>query len=381
VSARSKGRRGNNEGGIYQRESDGLWCASVSVESGKRKVLYGKTREDVASKLVTALNDVRNGLTLPSYRTTLGAFLEQWLADVVWQRNRPSTAQGYEFYIRKYIIPALGRHQIRKLTPQQVQRFLNETHAKGLAPRTVQYIRAILRRALNQALRWELVARNVATLADPPPGRSPEMRPLTTADARQFLAAARGHRHEHLFAVLLGTGLRIGEALALRWSDVDLDDGVITVRHALERIHGRPWRLAVPKSESGKRLVPLIGPTAEALRAQRTLTLEMRLAVGAAWQDLDFVFPTAIGTPGDQSNVYHQFKKLLRQAGLADCYRVHDLRHSRATYLLAAGVPDRLVMGIIGHSQLSMTMRYQHVLPSMLKEAAARLEAIFPSAM
>jgi integrase len=381
VSARSKGRRGNNEGGIYQRESDGLWCASVSVESGKRKVLYGKTREDVASKLVTALNDVKNGLTLPSYRMTLGAFLEQWLADVVWQRNRPSTAQGYEFYVRKYIIPALGRHQIRKLTPQQVQRFLNETHAKGLAPRTVQYIRAILRRALNQALRWELVARNVATLADPPPGRSPEMRPLTTADARQFLAAARGHRHEHLFAVLLGTGLRIGEALALRWSDVDLDDSVITVRHALERIHGRPWRLAVPKSESGKRLVPLIGPTAEALRAQRTLTLEMRLAVGAAWQDLDFVFPTAIGTPGDQSNVYHQFKKLLRQAGLPDCYRVHDLRHSTATYLLAAGVPDRLVMGIMGHSQLSMTMRYQHVLPSMLKEAAARLEAIFPTAM
>jgi len=381
VSARSKGRRGNNEGGIYQRESDGLWCASVSVESGKRKVLYGKTREDVASKLVTALNDVKNGLTLPSYRMTLGAFLEQWLADVVWQRNRPSTAQGYEFYVRKYIIPALGRHQIRKLTPQQVQRFLNETHAKGLAPRTVQYIRAILRRALNQALRWELVARNVATLADPPPGRSPEMRPLTTADARQFLAAARGHRHEHLFALLLGTGLRIGEALALRWSDVDLDDGVITVRHALERIHARPWRLAVPKFESGKRLVPLIGPTAEALRAQRTLALEMRLAVGAAWQDLDFVFPTAIGTPGDQSNVYHQFKKLLRQAGLPDCYRVHDLRRSTATYLLAAGVPDRLVMGIMGHSQLSMTMRYQHVLPSMLKEAAARLEAIFPTAM
>src|SRR6266550_7267687 len=123
ASAR-KGRRGNNEGGIYQRESDGLWCASVSIEFGKRKVLYGKTREDVASKLVTALNDVKNGLTLPSYRMTLGAFLEQWLADVVWQRNRPSTAQWYEFYVRKYIIPALGRHQIRKLTPQQVQRFL-----------------------------------------------------------------------------------------------------------------------------------------------------------------------------------------------------------------------------------------------------------------
>ena len=111
------------------------------------------------------------------------------------------------------------------------------------------------------------------------------------------------------------------------------------------------------------------------------VVLAQLLTAGGAWHDLDFVFPTAVGTPGDQSNVYNQFKKLLRQAGLPDFYRVHDLRHSTATYLLAAGVPDRLVMGIMGHSQLSMTMRYQHVLPSMLKEAAARLEAIFPSGM
>ncbi|MBV9173388.1 MAG: site-specific integrase [Chloroflexi bacterium] len=322
---------------------------------------------------------MQQGLTLPSHRLTLGAFLEQWLADVVFQRNRPSTALSYEFYTRKYIIPRLGRHQVTKLTPRQVQRFLNEQHAAGLAPRTVQYIRAILRRALNQALRWELVSRNVATLADPPSGRGPEMSPLSTEHARAFLAAARDHRHEYLFAFLLGTGLRIGEALALRWSDVNLDDSVITVRHALERLRGHPWRLSVPKSESGKRLVPLVGPTSDARRAQRTRTLELRLTAGPAWRDLDFVFPTVIGTPEDQSNVYHQSEKLLAQADLPTTYRVHDLRHSTATYLLAAGVPDRLVMGIMGHSQLSMTMRYQHVLPSMLKEAAARLEAVFPA--
>jgi integrase len=375
---RHNGRRGNHEGGIYRRKSDGLWCASVTVASGRRKVLYGKTREEVAAKLTVALSEVQKGLTVPSHRMTLGAFLDQWLADVVVQRNRPSTAESYQFYVRKYISPALGKHQLAKLTPQQVQHFLNEQHASGLAPRTVQYMRAILRRALNQALRWELVSRNVAVLADPPSGRSPDMQPLTIEHARAFMAAARGHRYEHLYEFLLGTGLRIGEALALRWSDVNLDDGIITVRHALERLRGRPWRLAVPKSESGKRLVPLIGPTADALRAQRTRTLELRLAASTAWQDLDFVFPTAVGTPDDQANVYHQFKKLLREAGLPTTYRVHDLRHSTATYLLAAGVPDRLVMGIMGHSQLSMTMRYQHVLPSMLEEAAARLEAVFP---
>src|SRR6266702_4394297 len=108
VSARSKGRRGNNEGGIYQRESDGLWCASVSIELGKRKVLYGKTREEVASKLVTALNDVKNGLTLPSYRMTLGAFLDRCLPNVVCSPTRPSTPPGYQFNARNSIIPALA---------------------------------------------------------------------------------------------------------------------------------------------------------------------------------------------------------------------------------------------------------------------------------
>jgi hypothetical protein len=198
--------------------------------------------------------------------------------------------------MRKYIITALGKHQLTKLMPQHVQHFLNTQHASGLAPRTVQYIRTILRRALNQALRWELVSRNVATLADPPSGPSPDMQPFSTAHAQTLLAppaATVTNISSPSYSAPACASARPSPCASQTWTWTVRSSR----RHALERIRGRPWRLAVPKSESGKAAVPLIGPTAEALRAQRTRTLEPRLIASQAWQDLDFVFPTALGTP------------------------------------------------------------------------------------
>ncbi len=163
-----RGKRGNREGAIYQRHSDGLWCAAVLQDTGKRKVLYGKTREEVADKLLAAMSDIRQGLPIPGQRLTLGRYLEQWLEDAARPKVRASTYRSYEQLIRVHIAPALGRHQITKLTPQQVQAFLNEKSREGLSPRSVQYLHAVLRHALNRALKWGLVARNVALLVDPP---------------------------------------------------------------------------------------------------------------------------------------------------------------------------------------------------------------------
>ncbi|HEX6508385.1 MAG TPA: site-specific integrase, partial [Chloroflexota bacterium] len=150
-------------------------------------------------------------------------------------------------------------------------------------------------------------------------------------DAAIFLAAVRGHRYGHLYAFMLATGLRLGEALGLRWCDVDLDGKRIRVEHTLEHLRRRPWRLTDPKSVSGRRNIPLIGPALFSLRSQHARIAEMRLAVGAAWADLDFVFPSAVGTPLDGPNVYHEFKKLLVRAGLPSTHRPHDLRNSTAT--------------------------------------------------
>lgn len=380
-------KRGNGEGSIYQR-ADGKWCASVSLEDGKRKVVYGKTRQEVAQKLTKILRDVHQGLPVQTdERLPVGQYLARWLEHAVKPRLRASTYESYERLIRLYIVPALGRHPLAKLTPQQVQAFLNQQASSGLSPRTVQYTHAVLRHALNRAVKWGLLGRNVATLVDPPRGERPKVVPLTVAQAGDLLAAARGHRLQHLITVVLATGLRMGEALALRTGDVDLEGAALTVRHALERIprHARQsgdqdgWRLSEPKSERGHRVLPLIPAAVAALRAQRSLALQARLLAGSRWQEHGFVFPSAAGTPLNARNVFREYQELLTAAGIPH-KRFHDLRHSTATYLLAAGVTERVVMEMLGHSQISLTMNtYAHVLPAVLGEAAARLDAMFPS--
>jgi integrase len=238
--------------------------------------------------------------------------------------------------------------------------------------------------ALRSAHDSELIARNVAELVKAPRVTQPEVQPLDLQAVTALLQASRGHRFEYLIALLLGSGLRLGEALALRWDDVDRQHASINVCHTLERIPGKPWRIVEPKSDSGRRVVPLIGPAADSLRAQRKRVAELRLAA-CQWVDNDLVFPNVKRTPGgiifrggdplDGTNVYHELQKLLANAGLPPA-RVHDLRHGTATYLLGAGVQPRVVMAIMGWSQVSMLKRYQHVLDSMLA-AAERLETFW----
>jgi integrase len=239
--------------------------------------------------------------------------------------------------------------------------------------------------ALGSAWASELIARNVAELVKAPRVTQHEVQPPDHPSVIALLEASKGHRYEHLIAFLLGSGLRLGEALALRWADVDRQHASINVSHTLERPPGKPWRIVEPKSDSGRRVVPLIGPAADSLRAQRKRVAEMRLAA-RAWTDNDLVFPNAKRIPGDiilrggdpldGTNVHHELQRLLAKAGLPPA-RMHDLRHGTATYLLAAGVDPRVVMQIMGWSQVSMLKRYQHVMDSMLTDAAERLDTFW----
>jgi integrase len=372
------GKRGNGEGSIYQ-DARGLWRATVSVDGGKRKYLSGKTRNDVAKKLSAALEAHNDGLPLPGARLTVGKFLEDWLEQAARPKLKPSTYRSYEELIRLHITPKIGKHPLVKLTPQHVQRWQNEQLSAGHSARRVAMMRDVLRAALNRAVKWQLVGRNVVLLVDAPSVPDADIHPLSPEDAAALLAAAKGHRYEHLFALLLTTGLRLGEALALRWSpDVDLErTRSLTVRYTLEWLPQQPWRLAEPKAASARRTVPLIGPAAEALRAQRDRQTFERRPVGDSWHDNGLVFTNEIGEPIRQRSVHKAFKDLLRVAGLPMSHRPHDLRHSMATYLVAAGVNERVVMEILGHSTLAMTQRYSHVLGPMLTDAAERLERLW----
>jgi len=373
-------RRGANEGTIRKR-ADGRWEARVIVTGADgrrtRRSLLAHTRNEVRDKLTAAQRAEANGLPQPAERVTVGAFLDGWLRDSVRPTVRPSTYRNYEAIVRVHLAPGLGHVPLARLTPQQVQAFLNAKSTGKLAPRTVAYLRAVLRQALGQAERWGLVTRNAARLAEPPRVPRREVSPLSPDQARLFIEAIRGDRLEALYLVALGAGLRQGEILGLAWTDIDFEAATLTVRHALQRVDGQ-LTLGEPKSVTSRRVVALPNLVVDALRAHRTRQRQGRLLAGSRWHDdpRGFVFTTTVGTPMDGIAVTRRFQAILVSAGLPR-QRFHDLRHACASLLLAQGVSPRVVMETLGHSQISLTLNtYSHVIPALGRAAAEHMDAV-----
>jgi len=400
-------RRGVNEGSIYEM-SDGRWRAAVTTgwktnAAGQpvqtRKVYTGRTRDEVAKKLTKALSDIQKGLPLAGERQTVAQFLQVWLDEVAKANVRPSTLASYTWLVKKHLMPGLGRFSLAKLSPQQLQTFLNDRLKSGrqplprrrkadakpetpkapanpaLTPRTVQHMHATLRAALDQAEKWGLVARNVARLVDAPRVRRPEVQPLTPEQAKSLLAAVRDNRLEALYSVGVAMGLRQGEVLGLRWPDIDFEKGTLSVRSALQRVNGK-LQLVEVKTSRSRRTIRLPQVAVSALLRHRARQEQERQFAGERWHETGHVFTTTIGTPLEGPTVTHRFQLALKAAGLPR-FRFHDLRHTCATLLLAQGVAPRLIMEILGHSQIAVTMNlYAHVLPTMQVEVAAKMDAV-----
>jgi integrase len=371
------GRREAGEGTIRARP-DGRWEARVIItEPDGRRVrrsLLGRTRTQVRDKLRDALRAEATGRPTPSDRLTLGAFLGQWLEECVRPSTRPATYASYSSIVRLHLAPGLGHLPLARLSPQQVQSYLNAESAAGLSPRSVAMERAVLRQALGRAERWGLVTRNVAKLTEPPRVPRRQVRPLSADQARVFLETIRGDRHEALYLVALGVGARQGEILGLAWPDLDLDAGTLTVRQALQRVNGK-LILVEPKSVTSHRTVAMPTLVRDALRAHRIRQLEERLHAGSGWHDdpRDLVFVSKLGAPLEGINVTRRFQALLRTAGLPH-QRFHDLRHLCASLLLSQGVAARVVMEQLGHSQIGLTLNtYSHVSPALGRVAAERM--------
>jgi integrase len=259
-----------------------------------------------------------------------------------------------------------------KLTPADVQAVLNIKQAEGLAPRTVQYIHATLRASLGVAMRWGLVERNVATLTEPIRLSRPPVIPFSLDEVKRLLKASAEDRLAAFWTVAVAIGLRPSEALALRWSDVDLDARRVFVRNTLEWRTGS-WSLKQPKSRTSRRIISLPKVCAEALRAHRVRQSEVRLAA-EEWDDQDFVFTTDTGGPLSRWQINYRFDRLQERAGVRH-HRLYDCRHTAASLLLAQGVAPRVVMEILGHSSYSLTMdTYTHVLPTLLSDAADAMD-------
>jgi integrase len=368
-------RRGNKEGSIYRR-GDGRWAATVTGQEGKRKTYYAKSRAEVGSKLLAAQRALSDGLPLGREHLTLGRFLEDWLENSARPALRPRTFDSYRMIVRQHLEPALGNIRLVRLTPEAVQRYLKDKQESGLSARTVQYHHAVLRRALVQAERWGRVARNVAKLVSPPRVIRPEVRPPTVEQAQAFLRGVRGDRLQAIYAVALGLGLRQGEVLGLTWPDIDLDARTLSIRQTLQR-YERAYHLDEPKTLRSRRTVALPPAIVEALKAHRIQQLKERLAAGASWKgdEWHLVFTTEMGEPLCGNVVTHHFQETLDRLELPR-WRFHDCRHAAATFMLAQGVPLRVAMEILGHSNITVTANtYSHVLPQLQREATEKVGA------
>jgi integrase len=243
----------------------------------------------------------------------------------------------------------------------------------GLAQSTVRTIYTVLRSALDIAVRDGLLARNPAAAVRRPAVHRQDASYLSIDQAQRLLEEIRGDRLESLFRLMLATGLRRGEALALHWSDIDLERAVLRVRWTLTRT-SKGLQLGEPKTEKSRRTVPLPRSTVEVLRAHRSRQSADQLAAAEVWQDSDLVFTTEIGTPLEPRNVLRQFDKLARRAGLRNVH-LHTLRHSTASFLLAAGTHTKVIQEHLGHSSYAITADiYSHVAPEQRREAADRLD-------
>ncbi len=283
----------------------------------------------------------------------------------------------YRKLIHSYILPTLGRVQLQKLTPQQVQALYRKKSEEGLSPKTVNSIHGILHKALDNAVRWNLVVRNVCDLVSPPRIVKPEIQPLSMEQAHKLLEAARGHRLEAVLTLALTTGMRRGELLGLRWSDVDFEDQSLQVRRTVDFIAKYGYIESEPKTAKGRRKIMLPPFVIDVLKHHRVQQLELHRKAGAAWQEHDLVFCGLHGNYLNPRYILKMFARVLKEADLPHL-RFHDLRHSAATILLSMGVHPKVVQEILGHSTISMTMdTYSHVLPSMQKDAMQKWGDLF----
>ena len=369
------GKRGNGEGSITRRKNGG-WMAQFTVYTAngrKRKTLYGKTRQEVATKLAKALSDREGGLVFDAEGLKLGEYLGRWLEDSVKGTVRNTTYERYEQISRMHIVPMLGGVKLKALSPTHV-RGLYKEKLSSLSPRTIQYIHVTLHKALKQAVRDGLIPRNATEAVKPPQVPREEISPMSPEQVKMLLDAASGDRLEALYVLAVHSGLRQGELLGLKWDDIDLEAGALHVRRALTTARGGP-RLAAPKTKGSRRRVSLTGAAAEALKGHLECQLEEIDRAGSLWQENGLVFASEASAPLDRRDVTsRRFKPLLERAGLPH-FRFHDLRHTCATLLLTQNVNPKVVSEMLGHSSIAITLdTYSHVLPTMQDSAARALE-------
>jgi integrase len=373
--------------GISKRR-DGRYMARYTVHTAdgpKRKTIYAKTYRAVAKKLNEARANADKGLVFDSDNLKLEEWLDTWLDDLLKPlvgagKMAHSTFTRYEGIVNNHLKPTLGHRKLKDITRAEVRRLYNEK-GKTLSPRSVDYIHVTLQKALSQAVRDDLIPRSVTSGERPRSGRqrSPEeAKALSPTQVKALLVAARGQRNEALYVVAVHTGLRQGELLGLKWTDVDLDTGKLSVRRSL-KVTENGLDFGPPKNKASRRSVPLKRTAVAAMRAHRARQ-NAEILAAPGWRDTGLVFPNRVGKPINPSNLYHrEYRPLLKRAGLADMgFTFHSLRHTFASALCNEREYPKVIQSLLGHSSITQTMdTYSHLMGGMGGDAVDGLDEAF----
>lgn len=371
-------------GQIVKKAGQNNWLVRMYLgedpTTGKRRYLnypVKGTRKDAERQLHRLSLEQEQGTLVEPNVLTLDAYLNQWL-ETAKNKLGARTFQDYTNVLRRYIRPTLGARRLNQLTSLAIQAVYADMQARNLSPRTVRYAHTVLSSALTQAVKWRLLAVNPAKAVDLPKNtQHKEMHALTPEEATRFLEATSMDRWGVLFTFALVTGMRPGEILALRWRDVDFEAGAVVVRRALVTLKGK-HAFAEPKTARSRRTIPIPASVVDELRQHKADQALERAAAGTRWEDADLVFASSDGTPLNERNlVQRHFKPILEAAGLPKKIRMYDLRHTCATLLLAQEVNPKVVSERLGHASITLTLdTYSHVLPTMQREAADKLDAL-----
>lgn len=391
------GRNPNGRSTVYLGK-DGWWHGRVTMgtrDDGRpdRRHVRARTESEATTKVQNLERKRDSGQKVRVGKAwTLEKWLRHWLENVAKPSVRYKTLTYYQTAVEKYLVPKFGAHRLDRLEPEHVERLYQRLRDEGAKASTVQQVHRTLRTALNEAVRRERITKNPVLVVKAPKAPQTEIEPLTIKEAQRILATARERRNAARWALALSLGLRQGEALGLKWSDLDTESGTLTIRRALQRQtwqhgctssepcqqkraaecprrHSGGLVIVEPKSKAGRRVVSLPPALLDALVEHDEKQDEERHHAGELWQEGGWIFTQPNGKPLDPRADHQEWKALLEAAGVREA-RLHDARHTAATMLLVLKVPPRVVMEIMGWSEMSMTSRYQHV-PDELRQGIA----------
>lgn len=365
-------RRGNKEGAIWKERKK--WRAAVTID-GKRLTRSFSTKDECRAWIRDTQDQIQKGMTYKMSGVTLGEYIQPWI-ELHKTRLSPKTAVRYKQIIRDYIVPQLGSIKLRDLRLEQIEAHCYDLLKKGLSPRSARFPHMIIQRSLDDAVRKGYVSYNAAHGATLPRSSQKEMEILDEDEVMRFMITIQDTRYEALYHLAIKTGMRKGEILGLKWSDLDWKRGTLRIQRQVYRVHKQGLVIRQPKTRASRRTIQLGEKMLDVLRVHHSKQQILKAAAGKRWKEKNLIFTSTIGTHLGGSNLRNDYNNQLIKANIRHI-RFHDLRHTAASLMLNNGVPIIVVSKMLGHSKTSTTLDiYGHLMPTMQDEAARIMDEL-----